>query len=567
MFQNANRLYSEGALSQAEQIYRQILEINPDNADILNMLGLTAQQKGCHQEAVDFFYKALAILPQHLPLHFNLAVSLEATGKLREAVNAYQKAVSINPNLKEAFNNMAGIYEKLGKLEDAAQAYKTALKIDNHYIEAAVNLAYMEKNASLLSELQKQYSYSPLPFYYSARLNFCAGNLQQAEKDIIQANSFGNVYDIKLLAAHIALSLNKREHAAELFHQAVNLNPKSADALLNLGNIEQKEEYFTKALNLEPDNLQAHTGYAAFLSAEGRLIEALEEYRKAVIINPDMPEISSNLALLFKDRKEYEQALDLMFNALIKTPDNPDYSTNIAETLNLLQREKPEKAQEIAQKWLDSFPKDVFAKHTLAGFSNKQSGVESKYSEKYFDCFADNYDSTMQRIKYNILQKIKSLHLNFKGEILDMGCGTGLAAEAFKDGCNSFTGVDISQKMLEIAHKKDVYQCLIHDDIRHFLENNIINYNLILFLDVFDYVTNIEQIISLCKQTPLLFTIENCQKKIMDYQLTPTGRYQHNPEYIQQLLQKSGYANLETYPLVLREEDGKPVHGTLFYAF
>ena len=49
MFEKAVDLHFSGALNEAEQLYRQILETAPNNADVLNLLGLIAQQRGFHR--------------------------------------------------------------------------------------------------------------------------------------------------------------------------------------------------------------------------------------------------------------------------------------------------------------------------------------------------------------------------------------------------------------------------------------------------------------------------------------------------------------------------------------
>ena len=46
LFQQALGFHEQGRLNEAENIYRQILETAPNNPDILNLLGLIAQQKG-----------------------------------------------------------------------------------------------------------------------------------------------------------------------------------------------------------------------------------------------------------------------------------------------------------------------------------------------------------------------------------------------------------------------------------------------------------------------------------------------------------------------------------------
>ena len=70
MFQKAVELQQNGALTEAEQHYRQILETAPQNADVLNLLGLIAQTKGLHSEAVNYFYRAADYAPQHFPIFF-----------------------------------------------------------------------------------------------------------------------------------------------------------------------------------------------------------------------------------------------------------------------------------------------------------------------------------------------------------------------------------------------------------------------------------------------------------------------------------------------------------------
>ena len=101
LFQQALGFHEQGRLNEAENIYRQILETAPNNPDILNLLGLIAQQKGLHAQAVDYFYQAIRLAPGHAPFHFNLALSLENDNKPAEALQSYQDALRLNPELKE----------------------------------------------------------------------------------------------------------------------------------------------------------------------------------------------------------------------------------------------------------------------------------------------------------------------------------------------------------------------------------------------------------------------------------------------------------------------------------
>ena len=49
---DAIALHQQGMLGQAEAIYRQLLAIEPRNADALHLLGVIACQTGSHQDSV-----------------------------------------------------------------------------------------------------------------------------------------------------------------------------------------------------------------------------------------------------------------------------------------------------------------------------------------------------------------------------------------------------------------------------------------------------------------------------------------------------------------------------------
>ncbi len=567
LFEKANDLYSAGAFNQAEDLYRQILEAVPENPDVLCMMGLTAHAKGCFNEACEYFYKALQHAPRHLPLYFNLAVSLTAAGKLHEALKAYFEVIKLNPNIKEAYNNSGGIYESLNQPETAKEYYRKALKIDASYLEPAVNSAALDNDVAALQALAKNNPNSALPLYYLALINFKQNNFTEAEKYIVSAqNSDTFSADIYLLAGNIALKLNNTDEAVKAFTKALQINAKCVPALINLGSLTEDESLYRSALDLEPSNADAHAGLAALLYRQKRTLEALEEYRQAVIINPDMPEVSNNLALILKDSGDYVRAADLLLNAIKQAPQQIEFSVNLAETLTLLYYQQPEKAQKIAEQWQKFMPDNIFANRLNAAFSGEKAADSTQYAEQLFDEFAKTYEQTMQNINYSAIAKLRELGFAPAGKVLDLGCGTGLAGQAFKSAANSFVGVDISQKMLNSAALKNIYTDLIKDDIVHFLQAANLNFDVAIALDVVEYIDDFAKIAAQLKHIPFIFTIENAPDEASDYRLNAGGRYQHNPQYIRKILSGAGYKNIKEYSLILRQENGADVNGTLFWA-
>src|SRR6267142_2657255 len=83
--------HQAGRLSQAETLYRQILQVEADHADALHNLGLIASQVGNHEIAVELIGKAISTRPSNSIYHSNLGLALQNQGKLDEAVASYHR--------------------------------------------------------------------------------------------------------------------------------------------------------------------------------------------------------------------------------------------------------------------------------------------------------------------------------------------------------------------------------------------------------------------------------------------------------------------------------------------
>ncbi len=71
--------------------------------------------------------------------------------------------------------------------------------------------------------------------------------------------------------------------------------------------------------------------------------------------------------------------------------------------------------------------------------------------------------------------------------ILDLGCGTGLCGELFKEFSARLTGIDISQEMITAAKAKNIYDELLVADIEQAL-TDYHDLDLVLAADVFTYI-------------------------------------------------------------------------------
>ncbi len=581
LFQQAIKAHEQGNFDTAEQIYRQILEVSPNNPDILNLLGLIAQYKGVHNQAIELFYQAIKAAPKHAPFYFNLAISLMAQNKNIEALDNLQKALDLAPDEKEIYYQQGLAYQKLNQTTQAQQSFLSALSKDSNYADAKTRLAMtyyetdVEKTLKFLTEINNQYPDNILCKYFLCHIHFEQGNIQDALKYGEEAKKIDNKNDdVLALLGLIYLSQNNIAKAKENFNEALLVNSYNTLALINSANIETNEnefalaqEKYKKLLDFNPQDFDVHLNYANLLYKQNRISEALDEYRAAVVINPDSAEASNNIGLILKDLKSYEEALGLFFNSLARDPKNEAYSINIAETLILLHRENAETALKIAENWVRINADNVYAQHTKASFLGEKIENNQVFSEKLFDNFANNYELVLEKINYSLPRRIRELTGDVKGTIVDLGCGSGLVGQALKNTQNQIIGIDISRKMLKKAAEKNIYAKLIKADITAFCQQKIkeIDPSLVVAADVFGYIGNLSPLLEALKGYKICFSVEILTKD-GDYELNEAGRFVYNISYLEQLLSNKGFAHINKYDVVLRQEDGQDVKGALYFA-
>lgn len=582
LLSRAMSLHESGNLEEAEGIYRQILETAPTQPEVLNLLGLVAQSKGIHNEAAALFSQAIQNKPNFAPFYFNLGYSLHAWGKNYEAIESFCKVIEINPQIKEAYNEIGLIYQDLNRVNQARENFQKAINIDNSFVYARLNLvmSYEKENpAKVLNDLENLTNEFPdeaWVWYALAKMALGTGQKQKAWSAAAKAKELAPTSDeIRVILGELSMQEGHFDNARIYFEKALLLNDKNIIARLNAAYLaaqehdyEKAEDYYQKVIALDKNNFAAHANYADVLYQQKRLPEALEEYRAAVIINPKSALVSNNLGIILKDTKDHEQALGLFFNALSLQPDLEAASVNIAETLVLHSRDgKQEEALKIAENWLQQYPQNIFAKHTLEslkGNNHDNTTLNKEYSERLFDHFADNYELVMQNLDYSVPLAMGRIAGNVKGCIVDLGCGSGLLGQTLKNAENHLIGVDLSQKMLDLAADKGIYEQLIKSDALTYLEQNS-DFDWIMAADVLGYIGEIEALIKAAKKAKLCFSIE-VERRSLHYCLSDSGRYRHNPDYVEKLLQKYGYNNIVKESLKLRQENGLDVAGMIFKA-
>src|SRR4051812_10531423 len=127
--EQALALHQGGQLQQAEQIYRQILQGDPNHVDAMHFLGVLAHQVGRHDVAVQLIGAAVQRGAGAAALN-NLGEALRASGQVDRAIAAYRQAIEQEPNYAEAHSNLGLALQTKGQLDEALAAHRRAVELN-----------------------------------------------------------------------------------------------------------------------------------------------------------------------------------------------------------------------------------------------------------------------------------------------------------------------------------------------------------------------------------------------------------------------------------------------------
>jgi predicted O-linked N-acetylglucosamine transferase (SPINDLY family) len=140
-FAQAAALHQAGRLSQAEQIYRRILQAEPKHFESRFLLGVIHAQHGNHADAVDQFDLAVKLNPNHASVHNSRGVALGKLRRVSEALASFERAIALQPDHAEAHSNRANALRELDRPEEALTSSNRAVALKPDYAEALNNRA------------------------------------------------------------------------------------------------------------------------------------------------------------------------------------------------------------------------------------------------------------------------------------------------------------------------------------------------------------------------------------------------------------------------------------------
>ncbi|MEM9464151.1 MAG: sulfotransferase [Actinomycetota bacterium] len=99
--------HQQGRLAEAEQVYADVLRVQPDHVDASHLLGLIRAQQGHPAEGRELIERAVAARPDDPAMQRNLAGVLSQMGEMADAERHYRRAIELDPSYAEGYYSLA----------------------------------------------------------------------------------------------------------------------------------------------------------------------------------------------------------------------------------------------------------------------------------------------------------------------------------------------------------------------------------------------------------------------------------------------------------------------------
>ena len=298
--------HREGKLSDAERLYRAILQSQPAHPDANHNLGVLAVSVNKVDAALPLFKTALEANPKIEQFWLSYIDALIKGQQFENAKQVFEQA-----------KTQGVAEEKLDVLEDhlalIVQAPKSKLAEQKRRKKKS-----RRQNVKGINPSQKQLS-TLLEYYQNGRFNDTE-NLAMSLTQEFPKHPFA----WKVLGA-VLNQLGRIPESVVAKKKVVKLAPNEAEAHSDLGNtlkelgrLDEAEASYNQAIALKPDFAEAHSNLGWMLQGLGRLDEAEASCRQAIALKPDFAEAHSNLGVTLQElgrldeaEASYKQAIEL----------------------------------------------------------------------------------------------------------------------------------------------------------------------------------------------------------------------------------------------------------------
>jgi choline-sulfatase len=208
LFEDAVWADARGDHAGAAETLRALLRGEPGNAAFVQALAAALRGAGRAAEGAEVLRGLETLAPSDPLAWHERAIALDAAGDLEESARSERRAIALDPTLPEPHNHLGSLLARAGRLPEALDELTRATSLDPNHAGAWTNRANALRALGRRAEAEDSYR-------IASRL---------APRDAGPLNGLGVM----------AVEAGAFDRAAELFRQALAVDPAYHEARLNL---------------------------------------------------------------------------------------------------------------------------------------------------------------------------------------------------------------------------------------------------------------------------------------------------------------------------------------------
>lgn len=317
-----NKYRDEGNHKQAEKLFTEAIDLNPDNALAWHNRGWAYIEQKRYKQALTDFNKASELRPNSELPYFGRGWVYNQRKEYAAAIKEYDKVIELNPKYAIAWNNRGAAKSWLNHMREAIADYDKAIELNPRYAKAYENRG---KAYGALGNNEQS-----------------AADLQKAER-ITNSNKGAD----KIIEEAEALCKDgKFSEALELYNQAAEIYPDNQFVFVNRGNIynDHLRDYdaaiadYNKTIELNPKFSWPYLNRALALGRLNRWEEAIADYGRAIELDQNYASAYNGRAWSYCQIGKYEEALTDADRAIKLRPNDANFYDTRADAYMGLKR-------------------------------------------------------------------------------------------------------------------------------------------------------------------------------------------------------------------------------------
>jgi len=314
IYRQAVAANDRGDTLSAIALYKRLVELQPNSAELHANLGIALVHAGRYNEAVSEYKQAQTLAPQSPGIALDLALAWYKAADFAAAALELEKVRRLQPDSTQALYLLSDCYVRMGRNKEAIELLRPAYKehpddrtVDYLFGMALIGGGQVQQGSEVIDRILHDGS-TPEAGILLGAAQLAAGDHKAASATLRSAANLNpQLPGVWSLLGRALLDNEEYDEAKIAFHRALAADSNDFDANLYLGGIlrhdgqlEEAVPFLEAALRLRPDSEKAQYQMGALKAAAGSPEEALKYLEPLAIRQPDFQQVHVQLALVYQ---------------------------------------------------------------------------------------------------------------------------------------------------------------------------------------------------------------------------------------------------------------------------